>query len=54
MVVKKARIRSPPRAAEDSFFEEGTSSVSVPAPGQRISKAHHLDQVPLPEQPTTA
>jgi hypothetical protein len=32
MVVKKARIRSPPRAAEDGFFEEGTFIVSVPPP----------------------
>jgi hypothetical protein len=32
MVVKKARSRSPPRAAEDDFLKEGTSSVSVPPP----------------------
>ena len=30
-VVKKARTRSPPRAAQDSFFED-TSSASIPPP----------------------
>ena len=49
MVVKKAQTRSPPRAAEDGFFEEGTSSVSVPPPW-----AGGLEGTPLvlsPEQP---
>lgn len=48
MVVKKAQIRSPPRAAEDGFFEEGTSSVSVPPPWAESLGEPPFKPSPLP------
>jgi hypothetical protein len=50
MVVKKARTRSPPRAAEDGFLKVRLVCLCRHR-GQRFSRAHHLNRAsPLNNQ----